>query len=117
MAITLALVGTYGVIAYTVAQRQHEIGLRMALGARGASVLWLVARRTLLLGAAGVIVGTAVARLATRLLESVLFDIEPTDPATFGAVAVTVFVAALAAGLIPARRATRVDPLVALRHE
>jgi putative ABC transport system permease protein len=117
LAIALALVGTYGVIAYAVAQRNHEIGVRMALGARGTSVLWLIVRRTLVLGGAGVIIGTGAAWLATRLLESVLFDIEPTDPATFGAVAIAVFIAALLAGLIPARRATRVDPLIALRHE
>jgi len=117
LAVVLALVGTYGVIAYAVAQRNHEIGVRMALGARGASVVWLVIRRTLILGTTGVAVGTAVAWLATRLLKTVLFEITPTDPATFTAVAITVFVAALLAGLIPARRATRVDPLVALRHE
>ena len=117
LAVTLALVGTYGVIAYAVAQRNHEIGLRMALGARGASVVWLVIRRTLTLGMAGVVIGTSAAWLATRLLETVLFEVTPTDPATFAAVATTVFVAALLAGLVPARRATRVDPLVALRHE
>jgi ABC-type antimicrobial peptide transport system permease subunit len=117
LAVVLALVGTYGVIAYSVAQRHHEIGLRMALGARGSSVLWLVIRRTLMLGATGVIIGTAAASLATRLLEAFLFETTPTDPATFAAVALTVFLAALLAGLIPARRATRVDPLVALRHE
>jgi predicted permease len=117
LAVVLALVGTYGVIAYSVAQRHHEIGLRMALGARGSSVLWLVIRRTLMLGATGVIIGTAAASLAARLLEAFLFETTPTDPATFAAVALTVFLAALLAGLIPARRATRVDPLVALRHE
>lgn len=117
LAVTLALVGTYGVIAYAVAQRNHEIGLRMALGARAASVVWLVIRRTLILGTAGVAVGTAVAWLATRLLKTVLFEITPTDPATFTTVALTVFAAALLAGVIPAHRATRVDPLVALRHE
>ena len=117
VAILLAVVGTYGVIAYGVAQRHHEIGVRMALGARDASVLWLVIRGTLVLAAAGVAVGTGVAWLATRFLKTVLFEITPTDPATFAAVAVTVFVAALIAGLVPARRATRVDPLVALRHE
>jgi putative ABC transport system permease protein len=117
LAVLLALVGTYGVIAYAVAQRHHEIGVRMALGARGASVLWLILRRTLVLGAAGVLLGSGAAWLATRLLTTVLFEVTPTDPATFAAVALTVFVASLLAGLIPARRATRVDPLVALRHE
>ena len=117
LAVTLALVGTYGVIAYAVAQRNHESGLRMALGARRASVVWRVVRRTLTLGMAGVVIGTSAAWLATRLLETVLFEVTPTDPATFAAVATTVFVATLLAGLVPARRATRVDPLVALRHE
>ena len=117
LAVVLALVGTYGVIAYSVAQRSHEIGLRMALGARDRAVLWLVMRRTLILGAAGVVVGTAGAWVVTRLLASFLFETAPTDPPTFTAVALTVLAAAVLAGLIPARRATRVDPLVALRHE
>jgi ABC-type antimicrobial peptide transport system permease subunit len=117
LAVVLALVGTYGVIAYSVALRNHEIGLRMALGASDSSVVWLVIRRTLVLGATGVAVGTTAAWLVTRLLRSFLFETTPTDPATFGAGALIVFVAALLAGLIPARRATRVDPLVALRHE
>jgi len=117
LAVILALVGTYGVIAYSVVQRSHEIGLRMALGARAPSVLWLVIRRTLMLGAAGVVIGTLVAWLATRLLASFLFETTPTDPATFAAVALIVLIAALLAGLIPARRATRIDALVALRHE
>jgi predicted permease len=117
LAVALAVVGTYGVIAYSVAQRKAEIGLRMALGARDSSVLWLVIRRTLLLGATGVVIGIIAAWFGTHLLRSFLFETTPTDPATFTLVALTVFVAALLAGLIPARRATRVDPLVALRHE
>ena len=117
IAVTLALVGTYGLIAYSVTQRNQEIGLRLALGARGSSVLWLVIRRTLILGAAGVALGTLTAGMVMRFLESFLFETNATDPATFAAVAVTVFVAALLAGAIPARRATRVDPLVALRHD
>jgi predicted permease len=117
LAVILALVGTYGLIAGCVAQRHHEIGIRMALGAHRRSVVWLVIRRTLMLGVAGVALGTAAAWLATRLLETFLFETTPTDPATFIAVALTVFVAAVLAGMIPARRATRVDPLVALRHE
>ena len=117
LAVALALIGTYGVIAYSVAQRTHEIGLRMALGARDRSVLWLVVRRTLILGTCGVVIGTIAAWMATQLLETFLFEVTPTDPATFTAVAMTVFTAALLAGLIPGRRATRIDPLVALRHE
>jgi putative ABC transport system permease protein len=117
LAVVLALVGTYGVIAYSVAQRRHEIGLRRALGARDSSVLLLVIRRTMILGVAGVAIGTVAAWLATRLLRTVLFETTPTDPATFATVAAIVFVAAVLAGAIPARRATRIDPLAALRHE
>jgi putative ABC transport system permease protein len=117
LAVVLALVGTYGVIAYSVAQRTHEIGLRMALGARERSVLWLVIRRTLILGGSGVLIGAIGAWMATRLLETFLFEITPTDPATFTAVALSVFTAALLAGLIPGCRAIRIDPIAALRHE
>jgi predicted permease len=117
LAVALALVGTYGVIAYSVAQRTHEIGLRIALGARERSVLWLVIRHTLLLSTSGVLIGTVAAWLATRLLETFLFEITPTDAPTFVLVAATVFATALLAGIIPGGRAIRVDPLVALRHE
>ncbi len=117
LALALSLVGTYGVIAYSVAHRSHEIGLRMALGARDSQVIWMVLRRTVLLGTAGVTIGTIAAWGVTRFLKSFLFEITPTDPATFAAVALTIFVAAILAGLNPARRATRVDPLIALRHE
>jgi putative ABC transport system permease protein len=117
LALMLALVGTYGVLAYSVAQRTHEIGVRMALGARRSTVLWMVIRRTLMLGAAGVAIGTVGALWATRVLATFLFDVTPTDPATFFAVAVLILCSALVAGLAPARRATRIDPLVALRHE
>jgi predicted permease len=117
LALMLAVVGTYGVLAYSVSQRTHEIGLRMALGARASTVLWMVIRRTLILSAAGVAIGTLGAWLATRLLTTFLFETTPTDAGTFTAVALTIFIAALAAGFVPARRATQVDPLVALRHE
>ncbi len=117
LAVALALVGTYGVIAYSVAQRRHEIGLRMALGARDSGVIWMVLRRTVILGAAGTTVGITAAWAVTRYLRSFLFEITPTDPATFAAVTLAIFVAAILAGVIPARRATRVDPLLALRHE
>jgi putative ABC transport system permease protein len=117
LAVALALVGTYGVLAYSVAQRTHEIGLRMALGARDSAVLWMVIRRTLILSVTGVAIGTVGAWLTTRLLRTFLFETTPTDPATFVGVALTIFLAALVAGAIPARRATQVDPLIALRHE
>jgi putative ABC transport system permease protein len=117
VALLLALVGTYGVLAYSVAQRTHEIGLRMALGARSRAVMWMVLRRTLVLGGLGVAIGTIGALWASRILSTFLFEIQPTDPRTFAVVALSILLAALAAGFIPARRATRVDPLVALRHE
>jgi putative ABC transport system permease protein len=117
LALVLAVVGIYGVLAYSVAQRTHEIGVRMALGARSGSVIWMVLRRTLWLGAAGVLLGTAGAAAATRLLSPFLFETTPTDVSTFAAVAATMFAAALLAGAIPAGRATRIDPLLALRHE
>jgi putative ABC transport system permease protein len=117
LALTLSLIGTYGVIAYSVAQRRHEIGLRRALGAPDGLVIWMVLRRTMMLGAAGVIIGTMAAWAVTRVLETFLFEITPTDPATFATVTLTIFAAAILAGVIPAHRATRVDPLSALRHE
>jgi putative ABC transport system permease protein len=117
LAVLLALVGTYGVLAYSVAQRTHEIGVRVALGARATTILWMVIRRTLLLSAAGVALGTLGAPLATRFLMTYLFETTPTDPRTFAGVSVLIVVAAFAAGFVPARRASRVDPLVALRHE
>jgi len=117
LALILAVVGIYGVLAYSVAQRTHEIGVRMALGARPRAVIWMVLRRTLWLGAAGIALGTAGAAAATRLLQPFLFETEPTDTTTFAAVALGMLVAALAAGALPARRATHIDPLVALRHE
>jgi len=117
LALLLSLVGTYGVLAYSVAQQTHEIGLRMALGARRRAVMWMVIRRTLVLGGLGVAIGTMGALWAGRLLATFLFEIQPTDPATFVFVALMILLAALAAGFVPARRATLVDPLIALRHE
>ena len=117
LAVALALVGTYGVIAYSVAQRSHEIGLRMALGARASGVVSMVLLRTGRLALAGVVIGAAAAWAATGFLRTLLFEITPTDPATFAAVTLAIFTAAMLAGTIPARRATRVDPLTALRHE
>jgi putative ABC transport system permease protein len=117
LAVALALIGTYGVIAYSVAQRSHEIGLRMALGASAGGVVSMVLRRTGRLAVAGVGIGAAAAWGATGFLQTLLFEITPTDPATFAAVILAIFAASMLAGTIPARRATRVDPLAALRHE
>jgi putative ABC transport system permease protein len=117
LALILAAVGIYGVLAYSVTQRTHEIGIRMALGAETGDVLHMVLRRTLMLAGAGITLGAAGALAVTRVLAKFLFDVKPTDPVTFVAVAVLLACVALAAGLIPARRATRVDPMVALRYE
>jgi putative ABC transport system permease protein len=117
LALILAAVGIYGVLAYSVTQRTHEIGIRMALGAERRNVLFLVLRRTLALAGAGLVLGTAGALATTRVLARFLYEIKPTDPATFITVAALLTGVALLAGLIPARRATKVDPMVALRYE
>jgi predicted permease len=117
LALALCIIGTYGVLTYAIVQRTHEIGVRLALGARAASLVWAVVRRTALLALVGVALGVAGAALATRLLTTFLFEVQPTDPVTFAAVALTIFAAAVGAGLVSSRRATRIDPLVALRHE
>lgn len=117
LALTLAAIGIYGVLAYSVTERTHEIGIRMALGAQRRHVVRMVLRHTLILTAAGVVLGTAGALAATRVLAKFLFDVKPTDPATFIAMAMLLALAAIFAGLLPARRATRVDPMMALRQE
>jgi predicted permease len=117
LALTLAVVGVYGVLAYAVNMRTREIGIRMALGAGRADVLAMVIRRTAVLGGAGLAIGSVGALFGTRALEKLLYDVKPNDPGTFVAVAAVLAAATLAAGWIPARRAARVDPLVALRWE
>jgi len=117
MALLLAAVGIYGVISYTVTQRTQEIGIRMALGAQRGAVLSMVIRQALGLAAAGVLIGGAGALLLTRLMDNLLYGVRPTDPLTFFTVAVLLTLVAAAAATLPGLRATRVDPVVALRAE
>jgi putative ABC transport system permease protein len=113
----LALVGVYGVMSYLVSQQTREIGVRMALGAAPNSVLRMVISHGLKLAVAGVAIGLATSLALTRFIGSLLFGVSPTDPLTFAAVAISLTLVAVAACCIPARRAMRVDPIIALRHE
>jgi predicted permease len=117
LAISLAMAGLYGVVAYTAGQRAGEIGLRMALGARTSDVLRLILRQGMALTAIGLAVGLIAAVAATRLVASMLFEVKASDPATYIAVAALIGVVSLAASYIPAARAARVDPAAALRQD
>ncbi len=116
-ALLLALIGIYGVIAYSVAQRTHEIGIRMALGAQRSEVVAMVAREGMSIALAGMVFGLALAVGLMRLMQSLLYDVKPTDLPTFIAVAAALAATALLACWGPAFRAAFVDPIVALRHE
>jgi ABC-type antimicrobial peptide transport system permease subunit len=113
----LSAIGLYGVLAYAVGQRTREIGIRLALGARRTEVLRMVMGQAGRLAIAGVGLGLIAAALASRVLRSQLFEVAPTDVATYAAVGSGLLLVALLASWIPARRASRIDPLTALRHD
>jgi putative ABC transport system permease protein len=117
LALGLATLGLYGVMSYTVAQNKREIGLRMALGAEPRDILKLVVGHGMLLAGIGVAFGLAGALAITRVMNNWLFGVSATDPITFGVLAFLLLGVAFVACFIPARRATRVDPMIALRHE
>ncbi len=117
LATVLAAVGLYGVMSYTVSRRTREIGLRMALGAARTSVLWMVLREVAMMAGAGIVLGLPVAIGLSRFVQSQLYGLSPTDPATLAVATVILASVAMLAGYVPARRATRVDPMLALRYE
>jgi ABC-type antimicrobial peptide transport system permease subunit len=117
VALLLSGIGIYGVISYSVAQRTHEIGIRAALGASAGSLLRLIVSRGLVLALIGLVIGVGGALGLTRVMERLLYGVGARDPMTMSSVAVVLAAVAVSACYIPARRATRVDPLVALRYE
>jgi predicted permease len=117
LALTIACVGLYATMAYAVARRTSEIGLRVALGAGRGAVIWMMLRDVCVLAGVGLVIGAGVALAASRLIESLLFETKANDPRALAAAAGILLISALAAGYGPARRASRVDPLLALRHE
>jgi putative ABC transport system permease protein len=117
VAVTLAAIGIYGVMAYSVTQRTHEIGVRMALGAGSNRILRMIIGQGLLLVLTGAALGMVAAFSLTRVMTSLLFNVSPTDPLTFTVILLVLIVVGLAACYLPARKATRIDPLAALRRE
>ncbi len=116
-AVLLAVIGIYGVMSYAVTQRTREIGIRMALGARRGEIVRLVVGQGMAVALTGIAAGTAAALGLTRLIATLLFDVKPNDPLTFAAVVIALTATALLASWVPALKAARVDPLLALRYE
>lgn len=116
-ALLLACIGLYGMMSYAVTRRTNEIGIRMALGARGGDVVRLVMKKTMWMVAIGVTIGLSAALAATRLISSLLFGLTPNDPLTMLAATLMLFVVAGVAGYFPACKASKIEPLVALRYE
>ena len=117
LALLMACVGLYGTMSYSVARQSGEIGIRMALGAQSGAVVWMVLRRVLLLAAAGLAISVPAALSASQLVKSFLFETPPNDPGTLALAGAVLLSAAILAGYAPARRASRIDPLAALRHD
>jgi putative ABC transport system permease protein len=117
VALLLASVGLYGVISYLVGQRTHEFGIRLALGAQPKDVFRLVLSQGLKMAVGGIVLGLIAALVLTRLMVKMLYGVSATDPATFLVIALLLMAVALLAGLVPARRATKVDPMLTLRSE
>lgn len=116
-ALVLAMLGIYGVISYTTAQRKREFGLRLALGAQGSDLVRLVVRQAMRLVATGAAAGMIGSLALTRVIKSMLYGVTPADPLTLAGIGALLAIVALAASYLPARRASRVNPLSALRHE
>jgi putative ABC transport system permease protein len=117
LALALAAVGLYGVVSYSVSQRNAEIGIRMALGATARDVVGMIVREGFVLAAAGVVIGVAGAYALSRTLDALLYGVAATDPASFVFASAVLFLFSLVASYLPARRATRIDPATALRAE
>jgi predicted lysophospholipase L1 biosynthesis ABC-type transport system permease subunit len=117
LALTIACVGLYGTVSYTVARRTGEIGVRMALGARRGPVIWMVLREVMVLAAAGLGISVPIALATSKSVQSFLFGMKPNDPLALGLAVTVLLAAALVAGYFPARRASHIDPVTALRHE
>jgi ABC-type antimicrobial peptide transport system permease subunit len=117
LALLLAAMGVYGIMSYTVSLRTREIGIRMAVGAQPSDVLHMILRRGLIVAGTGLVIGLALAFGLTRFFQNLLYGISATDPLTFGAIALVLAAIALLASWLPARKATKVNPLIALRSE